>query len=223
MTLDLINFVPNTKIKSSDVNTNFNQIEEELNLTQGTVTQLNTKVNTGTVPAGTVLAFAGQVAKLPDGYLVCDGSAVSRSTYATLYTAIGTTYGVGDGSTTFNLPSLTDTRYIQGNSTSGTYVSEQLPAIPSHTHSVSGTTAGNGGHSHSYSSPTLKSPTTSAGSGNAATSNPNEEARNTGAVSDHAHTFSVTSGDASATTGGAYTSGGHVYPKSVTMLYIIKY
>ena len=57
-----------------------------------------------TVPAGVVDMFAGSTA--PSGYLLCDGSAVSRSTYSKLFTAIGTTYGSGDGSTTFNLPNL---------------------------------------------------------------------------------------------------------------------
>lgn len=55
-------------------------------------------------PAGTISAFGGAAA--PDGWLLCDGSAVSRSTYARLFTAIGTTWGVGDGSTTFNLPDM---------------------------------------------------------------------------------------------------------------------
>ena len=45
-------------------------------------------------------------ATAPDGYLLCDGSAVSRSTYADLFAVIGTTYGAGNGSTTFNLPDL---------------------------------------------------------------------------------------------------------------------
>jgi len=44
------------------------------------------------------------LATVPDGFLSCDGSAVSRSTYGALFAAIGTTYGAGDGSTTFNLP-----------------------------------------------------------------------------------------------------------------------
>jgi hypothetical protein len=44
------------------------------------------------------------LATVPDGFLSCDGSAVSRSTYGNLFAAIGTTYGAGDGSTTFNLP-----------------------------------------------------------------------------------------------------------------------
>lgn len=51
---------------------------------------------------GTVLDFAGSTA--PDGWLLCYGQPVSRATYANLFTAIGTTYGAGDGSTTFNLP-----------------------------------------------------------------------------------------------------------------------
>ncbi len=55
-------------------------------------------------PAGAVIAFAG--ANVPSGYLVCDGSAVSRTTYANLFAAIGTAWGTGDGSTTFNLPDM---------------------------------------------------------------------------------------------------------------------
>lgn len=53
---------------------------------------------------GTVLPFAGAAA--PDGWLLCHGQAVSRATYAVLFAAIGTTYGAGDGSTTFNVPDL---------------------------------------------------------------------------------------------------------------------
>jgi microcystin-dependent protein len=56
------------------------------------------------LPAGSLLPFAGSSA--PDGFLLCDGSAVSRSTYSALFSAIGEAYGVGDGSTTFNLPDL---------------------------------------------------------------------------------------------------------------------
>lgn len=53
---------------------------------------------------GTVLPFAGETA--PTGWLLCYGQAVSRTTYANLFAVIGTTYGTGDGSTTFNLPDL---------------------------------------------------------------------------------------------------------------------
>lgn len=65
-------------------------------------TQLNRLA--GNVPIGTVISYAGAAA--PAGYLLCDGTAVSRATYAELFSIISTTYGVGNGSTTFNLPDL---------------------------------------------------------------------------------------------------------------------
>lgn len=55
-------------------------------------------------PPGVVLPYAGSTA--PSAWLLCDGSAVSRTTFADLFAAISTTYGAGDGSTTFNLPDL---------------------------------------------------------------------------------------------------------------------
>ena len=54
-------------------------------------------------------------ATAPNGYLLCDGSAVSRTTYADLFTVIGTTYGTGDNSTTFNVPDLQG-KFPQGKS-----------------------------------------------------------------------------------------------------------
>lgn len=58
--------------------------------------------NPGITPTGAILDFAGATA--PTGWLLCDGSAVSRNAYAKLFATIGTGYGVGDGSTTFNIP-----------------------------------------------------------------------------------------------------------------------
>jgi len=55
-------------------------------------------------PVGAVIGFAGSSA--PSGWLLCYGQAVSRTTYAALFAVIGTTYGPGDGSTTFNIPDL---------------------------------------------------------------------------------------------------------------------
>lgn len=78
-------------------------------------TNVNLKVGDGSaafsalqsvVPAGIVLPFAGATGNTPDGFLACDGSAISRSSYSELFAAIGTTWGSGDGSTTFNLPDL---------------------------------------------------------------------------------------------------------------------
>ena len=66
---------------------------------------------------GIVLAWSGAASNIPVGYLLCDGSAVSRTTYSGLFTAIGTTNGAGNGSTTFNLPDLRD-KFIVGASTS---------------------------------------------------------------------------------------------------------
>lgn len=56
------------------------------------------------IPTGAMLDFAGAAA--PSGWLLCDGAAVSRTTYAALFAIVGTTYGGGNGSTTFNLPDL---------------------------------------------------------------------------------------------------------------------
>lgn len=80
------------------------------------------------VPTATILLYGNGT--IPSGYLLCNGTAVSRITYAGLFAKIGTTYGAGDGSTTFNLPDFRD-RYPIGAGTNalGTYISEQLPNI----------------------------------------------------------------------------------------------
>jgi len=69
------------------------------------------------VEAGTIV-MTGRAAA-PTGWLLCDGTAVSRTTYVDLFTAVGTAFGVGDGSTTFNLPDLRQ-RFPLGKATSGT-------------------------------------------------------------------------------------------------------
>ncbi len=69
------------------------------------------------LPPGSVIAFAGSTA--PAGWLKCDGSAIARNTYAPLFSNIGTTYGAGNGTTTFNLPNLTGS-FIRGYDSGGT-------------------------------------------------------------------------------------------------------
>lgn len=59
------------------------------------------------IPVGGILQFGGTTA--PTGYLVCNGALVSRTTYAALFQVIGTTYGIGDGATTFKLPTISTT------------------------------------------------------------------------------------------------------------------
>ena len=73
----------------------------------GAVTATHTAMNTASthyVPSGALTAYAGSSA--PTGWLLADGAAVSRTTYATLFAAVGTTFGAGDGSSTFNLPNI---------------------------------------------------------------------------------------------------------------------
>ncbi len=77
------------------------------------------------IPVGTVIAFAPNSA--PDGFLLCNGAAVSRTTYAALFKAIGVNYGSGNGSTTFNLPNAID-RVLQGG-TNCAYKDAGLPNI----------------------------------------------------------------------------------------------
>ncbi len=77
---------------------------QSLNTTQKTTAQDNLGLANMFVPSGAVMHFARNTA--PTGWLAADGSAVSRTTYAALFSAIGTTFGSGDGSTTFNLPDL---------------------------------------------------------------------------------------------------------------------
>ena len=81
------------------------------------------------VPTGMIAFF--DLTDIPDGWLLCDGSAVSRTTYANLFAKIGTRHGAGDGSTTFNLPDM-DARFLEGTTDTGqvgTKVEAGLPNI----------------------------------------------------------------------------------------------
>mgnify|MGYP005816840539 CR=1 FL=1 len=120
----------------------------DLNLGTGSVIINDATSSFTALPVGLVTwSGAGAV---PSGWLECDGSAISRTTYASLFSAIGTTYGVGDGSTTFNLPDQARRALVGkggsgtgtlGNSigdTGGTETHTLLEAeMPAHTHSYS--------------------------------------------------------------------------------------
>src|SRR5690606_10883022 len=110
------------------------------------------------IPTGAIMPYAG--AAEPAGWLFCDGRAVSRTTYAALFAVIGTTYGAGDGSTTFNLPNLKgrvpvglDTGQAEFDSLGETGAAKthtfSVSELPSHTHGV-GTlvTQSAGAHGH---------------------------------------------------------------------------
>lgn len=97
----------------------------------------------GGVPVGFIMPYAG-VGLLPEGWLFCDGAAVSRTAYRALFGVLGTTWGGGNGSTTFNLPNFDD-RVLQGKSSTnpvGTYKSAGLPNITGDS-SGGGTSLGN--------------------------------------------------------------------------------
>lgn len=109
------------------------------------------------VPTGSTQMFAGTSA--PRGWLIADGSAVSRTTYATLFSVIGATYGAGNGSTTFNLPDLRGVvvrgvdrgRGLDPSRVQGSY---QGDLFASHNHPVSVTIGNAGIHTHSVNGTT---------------------------------------------------------------------
>ena len=94
--------------------------------TDNDISMLQEEIAKKGVPVGTVEYFATTTP--PAGYLKADGAAVGRETYPDLYAAIGTTFGEGDGSTTFNLPDLID-RFAQGSDTPGQKLEAGLPNI----------------------------------------------------------------------------------------------
>lgn len=95
------------------------------------------------VPTGVILPYGGVTA--PNGFLMCNGSEVSRTTYANLFAVIGTRYGAGNGWTTFNLPNLNDGSFPRGVPpwAVGTKYSASLPPL---------TASSNGAHTHTRGS-----------------------------------------------------------------------
>lgn len=96
-------------------------------------------LTSGVTPVGIIEIFAGSTA--PPGWLICDGTAVSRDTYSALFNVIGTTYGAGDGSTTFNLPNLqgrvpigVSSGHALGTTGGAETVTLDTTMIPAHTH-----------------------------------------------------------------------------------------
>ena len=99
---------------------------------------------------GSIQSFGRSTDNKPQGYLFCDGSAISRNSYSELFQAIGTQFGPGDGSTTFNLPDLrgifvrgAGAQTISGTNYSGTLASKQRHQLENHGHSIS-----DPGHTH---------------------------------------------------------------------------
>ena len=120
----------------------------ELNYVDGVTSAIQTQINNiASVPTGVINPWAGVAASPPTGWLLCDGTAVSRSTYSTLFGIVGTAYGVGDNSTTFNLPNLkgkvpvgldsTQTEFDTRGETGGAKTHTlTLAETPSHSHEL---------------------------------------------------------------------------------------
>ena len=111
-----------------------NQNEYSISDITNKISALEDKTNSGgsgnssgdSLPVGTITFFGS--ATVPAGYLICNGVAVSRTTFSTLFSVIGTSFGSGDGKNTFNLPNLLG-KFIEGNITVGTEKSAGLPNI----------------------------------------------------------------------------------------------
>lgn len=130
--------------------TNLNQMQ--LNIENA----INAQVSGDTLPVGCIVPFTSDT--VPENWLLCDGQAVSRTDYALLFSIIGTTYGVGDGSTTFNLPDLkgrvavgkdsTQTEFDVLGETGGEKTHTlTVEEMPSHNHQVARATSGQDGGS----------------------------------------------------------------------------
>lgn len=181
-------------------------------IADGAVTQAKLNAGVTLVPTGAIMPFAMNSA--PSGWLAANGAAVSRATFSTLFTAIGTTYGTGDGSTTFNLPDLRG-YFVRGAGTNtdgtaaGTFGAQQADAVISHTHS--GTT-GNDSPDHTHP--------ISAVTGGSAVYNQGGQYTGTyttstgGASTRHQHPFTTSS---QSPAGAAETR-----PKNIALLYCIK-
>lgn len=173
---------------------------------------------TGIQGVNTGIIIPWGVASPPSGFLLCDGAAVSRTTYADLFAVVGTTYGVGDGSTTFNVPDLQD-RCCQNESPTKTLATTGGANTVATTGNISGGSLGNttitvptlATHEHSFNCtltnpPFFGGPVPSQGYTTGTTS------PSTGGGGAHAHPFSGTfTGDATS-----------VLQPYITMVYIIK-
>ncbi len=175
--------------------------------------------------AGIVVPFAGAAA--PAGWLLCDGSAVSRTTYPGLFTAIGTTYGAGDGSTTFNVPDLRSRAPIgagQGTGLTNRPLAGQVGAetkalatadLAGHTHTGSTTAPGDHAHTMEQTPLILWDVDRGAFGGASIFSYDNAPNYGTAGAGNHAHTFTSDSTGS----GSAFS----LMQPSIALNFIIKY
>lgn len=171
--------------------------------------QVDSAVQSST-PSGAVAFFARNSA--PTGWLKANGAAVSRTAYASLFAAIGTTFGAGDGATTFNLPDMRgefprawdDSRGVDAGRVFG---SAQAGQNASHSHTASMTSAGE--HSHAI----LRGANTNGGGYNVHTANAAYDGSGfTQSAGSHSHTVTVND-----------SGGSEARPRNVALLACIKF
>ena len=197
---------------------------------------LNVSVSSDVSEVGKISMFARSTA--PSGYLKCNGAAISRTTYAALFSAIGTTFGAGDGSTTFNIPDLRgefirgwddargiDTSRVFGSWQDGQNLSHTHDATVSsdaHNHSWSGVTSSDT-HNHTYTSRGGSFTSQSSGSSYSGTWYSTYTA--TSSSNTHSHTVSGTTNDNSHThtVTNASSGGSEARVRNIALLYCIKY
>ena len=153
---------------------------------------------------------------IPSGFLECDGTAVSRTTYSALFAVVGTTYGIGDGSTTFNIPDLTD-RVCQHKSPTKALASTGGANTAADSGSLSGVTVGNttlsSGQISSHTHPGLRSAMFAVATGGMTNGFGGGSTGSTGGSGAHTHA------DGGATFAGDTNS---VLQPYLTLVYIIK-
>lgn len=205
--------------------------------TTGEWVQVAGGVSYSYAPIGAIYPYGGTSA--PSGYLMCDGSAVSRTDYSALFAVIGTSFGAGDGSTTFNVPDLREATTkgvgLSGKSSNhydsdgvalGEFVEDRIKSHThsmNHTHTFSGTTgAMNSNASHTHTTNGFESVNISkSGFGYAGYLNGTGTQTTNATNTDHTHNYSgTTSGASTSTTSSAGSITTEV--KAVGVNYIIK-
>lgn len=202
------------KIAVSDVTST------ELGYLDGVTSNVQSQLNSiVTTPPGVISAFAGT--STPSGWFLCYGQAVSRSTYANLFSAIGTTYGTGDGSTTFNLPDLRG-RVVAGVDNMGGVAAERLTS--DRPDGVDGGLGDSGGvQSHALDLDEMPLHTHSADSIRARTGGNNDQSGTAFATTNRGPTYQYTTGLLDQNTGSAGLNTEHVNVQPTLVLnYIIK-
>jgi microcystin-dependent protein len=140
----------------------------EISYVDGVTSPIQTQINTNT-PVGMISIHAGATA--PTGWLLCQGQAVSRTTYSGLFGVVSTTYGSGDGSTTFNLPNLKG-RVVVGIDTAQTQFDVRGETGGSMNHQHAAGNSGNTDIRHNHTIPVINGSAASAGGhGHAVNSN----------------------------------------------------